>query len=1136
MNRALLSAFLLLIPFSSIAWAQRTDTRPDVGILDHKIEDFLLTNARIVLEPGLVIEKASIWIEDGKIAAVGEAIQPRDGLRVIDMSGKTIYPGLIDLGLEADLPEFVSNRGTPHWNPEITPQRSVAQTAESLPNLTSLRKAGITAGLFAPKEGIIKGTSVLAMTADSPLSANLLRSDAAMHVRLTVSRSRGASSYPSSPMGAVALARQTFLDTQWYDSALRAYRSAPDLPKPETDSSLETIHEHIANGKLFIFDTLNEQYSLRADSFAKEFGLKAILKGSGQEYQLLDQISKTGRTIILPLNFPKPPNVATLEAALDTELEELMHWELAPENPARLDRAGVSFVLTSSGLGEPSELLGQVRKAIGRGLDPNKALAALTTKPAEILGVADQIGKIRSGYWANFIVASGDLWDEKTRIEEVWVRGNRPSGSFKNETQIDGLWDLKILESQSIGESTKPDFDQFQISIKDSIGKISATAILPAPASPEVDQAKSEDPKTDKPVEPEAAKSESADDDGDDQEDKKKEEPKKPSSRDIKLVSPRWSDLTLSAKLPTKNLTAKPSEESSAEAGKSGVGMLSLALIAADPSQPVLVGTVQLPDGTQWTIRGTKAASEAAMPEKNKEGKPEGERAKGSKESSEGKDKKEESKDKKNEIFSTMRYPFASFGRESAPEQPESLVIQNTTLWTAGPAGILRDADMIVRKGKIEAIGIDLPVPEGAMVIDGSKFEVSPGLIDCHSHMATDSGVNEGTQAVTAEVRIGDFVNAEDVTIYRQLAGGLTSANILHGSANPIGGQNQVIKLRWGRPYEELKFQGAPAGIKFALGENVKQSNWTDTNRTRYPQSRMGVEQLLRDRFNTAREYDKAWRDWNSSPKGLPPRRDLELDAIAEILRGQRWIHCHSYRQDEILALIRVCDDYGITIGSLQHILEGYKVADAIAKHGAMASSFSDWWAYKFEVYDAIPHNGALMHQQGIVVSFNSDDAELGRHMNHEAAKAVKYGGVDPHAALQFVTLNPAKQLRIDKHVGSLEVGKDADFVLWNGSPLSVRSRCEQTWIDGRKYFDRESDAQMRIRDAQIHRNLVQKVIQSGEASGERSALADDPSRLWPNHDEYCHHHHDDAEHDHHEHLEHLQDASSNGDKSSENE
>ncbi len=379
--------------------------------------------------------------------------------------------------------------------------------------------------------------------------------------------------------------------------------------------------------------------------------------------------------------------------------------------------------------------------------------------------------------------------------------------------------------------------------------------------------------------------------------------------------------------------------------------------------------------------------------------------------------------------------------------------------------------------------------------------------------MATDSGVNEATQAVTAEVRIGDFIDASDITIYRQLAGGLTMANVLHGSANPIGGQNQVIKLRWGGWYDDLKYKEAPAGIKFALGENVKQSNWGEDAKTRYPQTRMGVEQIFRDRFHAAKRYSAAMKSWNDEPKGLPPRRDLELDALSEILDGKRWIHCHSYRQDEILGLLRVLEENKITIGSLQHILEGYKVADAIAKHGATASSFSDWWAYKFEVIDSIPYNGALMHQQGIVVSFNSDDAELGRHMNHEAAKAMKYGGVNPMEALQFVTLNPAKQLRIDHRVGSLEVGKDADIAVWSGSPLSPMSRCEQTWIDGRKYFDREQDKADRKRDAALHAALVQKVMKSGEAGSNRSSLADDPSRLWPHHDEYCH------DHDHDDHL-----------------
>jgi N-acetylglucosamine-6-phosphate deacetylase len=473
-------------------------------------------------------------------------------------------------------------------------------------------------------------------------------------------------------------------------------------------------------------------------------------------------------------------------------------------------------------------------------------------------------------------------------------------------------------------------------------------------------------------------------------------------------------------------------------------------------------------------------------------------------------------------------YPAGIQGRAGIPEQSEFVVFQNTTIWTCGPEGLLKDADLIIHKGIIQKIGMDLEVPSGALVIDGSKLQLSPGLIDCHSHMATDSGVNEAAQAVTAEVRIGDFVDASDITIYRQLAGGLTAANILHGSANPIGGQNQVIKLRWGGTYDDLKFADAPAGIKFALGENVKQSNAPEGSRSRYPQSRMGVEQLIRDRFNSARAYDAAWKKWNKDRIGLPPRRDLELDALAEILRGERWIHCHSYRQDEILGLLRVLEDYNIKIGSLQHILEGYKVAEAIAKHGATASSFSDWWNYKFEVLDAIPYNGAIMHKQGIVVSFNSDDAELGRHMNHEAAKAIKYGGVEPMEALKFVTLNPAKQLRIDNMVGSIEVGKHADISVWSGSPLSTLSRCEQTWIDGRKYFDRQWDAECRKRDFTLHQALVQKILESGESAGERSPLADDPSRLWPHHDEYCHHHHDEADdlysdhdHDSHQHSDH---------------
>jgi N-acetylglucosamine-6-phosphate deacetylase len=460
-----------------------------------------------------------------------------------------------------------------------------------------------------------------------------------------------------------------------------------------------------------------------------------------------------------------------------------------------------------------------------------------------------------------------------------------------------------------------------------------------------------------------------------------------------------------------------------------------------------------------------------------------------------------------------VNYPLGDFGRTEPPKQPKLVAFKNATLWTCGPAGTIERGTLVIGEGKIIAAGADVEVPAGAEVIDAEGRHISPGIIDCHSHMATDGGINEMAQAITAEVRIGDFIDPDDITIYRQLAGGVTSSNILHGSANPIGGQNQVIKLRWGAGGEEMKFAGAPPGIKFALGENVKQSNLEGRQATRYPQSRMGVEQIIRDAFAAARDYTAAWERWNASHTGLPPRRDLELEAIAEILAHRRWVHCHSYRQDEILALIRTFDDNGITIGSLQHILEGYKVADAMARHGATGSSFADWWAYKIEVYDAIPYNGALMHRQGIIVSFNSDDQELGRHLNHEAAKAVKYGGVPRDEALKFVTLNPARQLRIDRWVGSLEAGKQADFVVWSRDPLSVRSRCEATWIDGRKYFDRSEDRRLRDEQAKMRFRLIRKVLESGQAMQRAADREPEEWELWPRHDEACHagdedHHH----------------------------
>ena len=374
-------------------------------------------------------------------------------------------------------------------------------------------------------------------------------------------------------------------------------------------------------------------------------------------------------------------------------------------------------------------------------------------------------------------------------------------------------------------------------------------------------------------------------------------------------------------------------------------------------------------------------------------------------------------------------------------------------------------------------------MPAGAIVIDATGEHLTPGLIDCHSHTATDGGVNEAGQTISAEVRIGDFIDANDINIYRELAGGLTEAHVLHGSANAIGGQSQLIKLRWGLGPEAMKCAGWKPTIKFALGENVKQANWGERFTTRYPQTRMGVEQLIRDEFEGAREYKEAWARGKDA-RGLPPRRDLELDAIAEVLDGTRTIHCHSYRQDEILMLMKLCDEFKVPMGTFQHILEGYKVADEMAKRKIGGSTFSDWWAYKSEVIDAIPYNGAIMHDVGVVVSYNSDSDELARRLNSEAGKAVKYGGVSADEALKFVTINPAIQLKVQDRVGSIEVGKDADLALWSGPPLSVRSRCEQTWIDGRKYFDRALDQKQRADEAKLRAAIEQRVLLESDPGG----------------------------------------------------
>ena len=419
---------------------------------------------------------------------------------------------------------------------------------------------------------------------------------------------------------------------------------------------------------------------------------------------------------------------------------------------------------------------------------------------------------------------------------------------------------------------------------------------------------------------------------------------------------------------------------------------------------------------------------------------------------------------------------------EGFVKNPQSTLFRNFHLWTCEKEGILQNHDILVKNGRIKAIGKNLVVDpeEPTEIINGKGKHLTPGIIDCHSHAMILGGVNESTLPSTAMVRIADVINSESTNIERQLAGGVTTCNLLHGSANPIGGQNAVIKLRLGGSPEELLFNEAPLGIKFALGENVKQSNWGDKYTTRFPQSRMGVKTFFENRFNAALAYQEKTTQHKRENK--PILRNLELEAILEIINGKRLIHCHSYRQDEILVFLRTMESFGVRVASLQHVLEGYKVADEIAKHGAGASTFSDWWAYKFEVYDAIPYAGAMMHERGCVVSFNSDSPDHARRLNLEAAKAVKYGSLSEEEALKFVTLNPAIQLGVDSKVGSLKIGKDADFAIWTTNPLDYRSICDQTWIEGKLYHDLRH-ARKRNKERQSERQFLLKKAKTEQAT-----------------------------------------------------
>ena len=1000
--------FLVAFLLSSSTIAQTT---PNYGIRAKNSEITAFTNANIQVTPDLMLENANMVIRKGLVESVGTNIKIPADATIIDLDGRFIYPGFIDAFTEyglggkkekkkksrfSDGPKYQADRqGGDSWNDAI--HASVNHVESFKPDSKqskAFHEIGFTTVQSAKLDGIFRGRSFVALLGDGLSNDQILR-PYSLHF---LSFNKGSSKQwnPSSLMGSIALIRQTFLDADWYSNAQDAIKKNPNQKIPEFNRECKVVAEVVHNNEIFVFETNNKLSLLRANRIATEFGQSFIYIGSGKEYERINEIAAIGAKIILPINYPKTPEVGSFEDELDVSLASLRHWETAPSNPSILEKNNLSFALTTYGIKKKKDFLSNLRKAIKRGLTKETALASLTTVPAKLCGIEQFTGTLEKGRIANFSIWSKEIFEEEAEIFSVWVAGQKHELKPIAEFDFKGSYSLNL----------------------DGI-----KAILKI--------AKKEEEKEDEEEQKELA--------GNIQIENK--------TIELENIEIMGAKLMFSVTFDTLALD--------------GTYRFSGRLI-----DDAYSGKFTRPDGSRQEF--------AAAPIE---------------ESSKDEDEsKSEDQEQADELIAKLTFPNRAYGLETLPQQ-ENVLIKNATIWTSEDTGILENFDLLVKDGKFAALGQNLKTPNGVRVIDATGKHISAGIIDEHSHIAISGGVNECTDAVTCEVRIGDVVNSEDLTIYRQLAGGTTSAQLLHGSCNPIGGQAQIIKHRWGSNPEEMKFKNVSPTVKFALGENVKHSNFGDKFTVRYPQTRMGVETIIKDECQAAKEYDADWAAYNKLSSGakkrtVPPRRDLELDAMSDIVNSRMFIHCHSYHQTEILMLMRVAEEYGFHVQTFTHILEGYKIASEMAAHGATASTFADWWAYKFEVYDAIPYNMVLMTKAGVVTSINSDNSDLGRRLNQDAGKAVMYGGMSQEEAIKLATLNPAIQLKIDDRVGSIKVGKDADFVIWNNNPLSVYAKAEQTWVDGKKYFDLETDLAMRESVMKEKQALIQKVLARAKSKG----------------------------------------------------
>ena len=968
---ALLILFLM-IPAEAFTQAQ---TSPVDGMKENTPAVHAFTNATIVTSPGNVLNNATLVIRDGVVEAVGRNVRVPADARVWNMDGKTLYPGFIDAHTDLGMkdPRTELDRGSQSWNPHLRAHLTAeGEFNKEDDGSEALRSLGFTNALSVPPLGIFRGQAAVMNLGNGDVADRIVKPDIAQSVALDRAWTFGFT-YPTSTIGTIALIRQTLYDAQWHEQAQSTYNNNPaGLQRPESNAMLAALSNTVNGSQPILFEADDDEEILRAMRITDEFGITPWLRGNGHEYKLIDVLSARNIPLILPLSFPDTPDIKTPEDALNEDLAELRHWYLAPENPSRLASAGITFSLTTHGLEKKPHFLRNLRIAVEAGLDKETALAALTVNPAELFGISNTHGSLETGKKANIVVADGDIFENGTRIIDVWVEGSHFSIHREDAIDVKGGWQITSSDGSIDGNLTVEESRPGKLG-----GKFA---------------------KSDTEIELSSA---SKDDD----------------SRRFRADFP-GEDLGLSGSVR----------------------------ITASVSGDRLTGWAEMAgqDRIQFSASRTSPAEES--------------------------EKSERTPRERTLELADLR-PAMEYGRDALPEQPRHLLVRNATIWTMGPDGILENADLLITEGKVAEVGQNLSAPRRAIEIDAQGKHVTPGLIDAHLHSGVD-GVNEVGNAIVPEVRLGDVLNINNIWMYRQLAGGLTTAHVMHGSANPIGGQNVHIKMRWGTLSDDLKIDGAPRTVKFALGENPKRVG-TD----RYPETRMGTEQIIADRFSMARDYEARWKAWEDNPQGIPPRRDLRLDAIVDILNEDILVQSHSYRQDEILMLMRLAEEYDFTIKAFHHGVEAYKVAPELAEHGAGAVVWSDWGGFKIEAYDNTNYNARLLHEAGVITSLHSDNSQIAARMNWEAAKMVRVG-VDPEVAMSMITSATAELLGIDDKVGSLEPGKDADFVIWNGDPLSTFTKAEQTWIDGRKYFDLEEDAALRKAIEEERAKLIELIME----------------------------------------------------------